>query len=60
MAHDNEDTQSRSDEGPGLDPRPIQYCPWCGEHVGSFWGKRDADGDHWCEACQTFFHVEER
>jgi hypothetical protein len=40
--------------------RQVQYCPWCGEHVGSFWGRRDADGDHWCESCQAFFHVEER
>lgn len=39
-------------------PPPVQHCPWCGEHVGSFWGRRDDDGGHWCESCQRFFRVE--
>ncbi|MCB0878298.1 MAG: hypothetical protein KDC46_04875 [Thermoleophilia bacterium] len=39
--------------------RTVQHCPWCGEHIGSFWGRREADGSHWCESCQAFFRVEE-
>ena len=38
-------------------PGPVQYCPYCGELVGSFWGRRDADGGNWCESCQVFFAV---
>jgi hypothetical protein len=56
-----------SDQGAGDEPGPaprqsrtVQHCPWCGEHVGSFWGRRDDDGGHWCEGCQAFFRVEER
>jgi hypothetical protein len=37
---------------------PVQHCPFCGESVGSFWGRRGDDGSHWCESCQQFFRVE--
>jgi hypothetical protein len=37
---------------------PVQHCPFCGESVGSFWGRRGDDGSHWCESCQLFFRVE--
>jgi predicted RNA-binding Zn-ribbon protein involved in translation (DUF1610 family) len=40
--------------------RVVQFCPWCGESIGSFWGRRGADGSYWCESCATFFAVEER
>jgi hypothetical protein len=36
---------------------PVQHCPFCGESIGSFWGRRGDDGSHWCEACQRFFRV---
>jgi hypothetical protein len=49
-----------SDEEPGPARRVVAHCPWCGEHVGSFWGRREADGSHWCESCQAFFEVRER
>ena len=38
--------------------RPVQHCPFCGELVGSFWGRSEAAGGTWCEACGTFFRVE--
>jgi len=37
---------------------PVQHCPFCGESVGSFWGRRGDDGSHWCESCQVFFRAE--
>jgi hypothetical protein len=37
---------------------PVQHCPYCGEGIGSFWGRRGDDGSHWCESCQLFFRVE--
>lgn len=45
---------------PRADPErpPVQHCPFCGESIGSFWGRRGDDGSHWCEACQLFFRVE--
>lgn len=49
-----------SDEESGPTRRVVAHCPWCGEHVGSFWGRREADGSHWCESCQAFFEVRER
>ena len=36
---------------------PVQHCPFCGESIGSFWGRRGDDGSHWCESCQRFFRV---
>jgi len=36
----------------------VQHCPFCGESIGSFWGRRGDDGSHWCEACEHFFRVE--
>jgi hypothetical protein len=51
------DPSSQTDERPS-DDSPVQHCPWCGEHIGSFWGRRGDDGSHWCEACQRFFRVE--
>lgn len=52
--------EPRTDDEPvdETPPDPVQYCPWCGESVGSFWGRRGDDGSHWCESCQTFFRVE--
>jgi hypothetical protein len=40
------------------DTPPVQHCPFCGESIGSFWGRRGDDGSHWCESCQVFFRVE--
>ena len=41
----------------GHDAPPVQHCPYCGESIGSFWGRRGDDGSHWCEGCQRFFRV---
>lgn len=46
---------ARSDAGTG--DMPVHHCPFCGESIGSFWGRKGEDGSHWCEACQTFFRV---
>lgn len=45
-------------DGAADDDQPVQHCPWCGESIGSFWGRRGTDGSHWCESCQAFFRVE--
>jgi hypothetical protein len=37
---------------------PVQCCPFCGESLGVFWGRRGDDGSHWCEPCGVFFRVE--
>jgi hypothetical protein len=31
------------------------FCPFCGEPVGSFFGRFGADGSTWCERCQEWF-----
>jgi hypothetical protein len=33
------------------------YCPYCGEPVGSFFGRFAADGAVWCERCQSWFRA---
>jgi hypothetical protein len=48
--------ESTSASGDDVLP-PVQHCPFCGESIGSFWGRRGDDGSHWCEACQRFFRV---
>jgi hypothetical protein len=35
----------------------VQFCPYCAEPVGSFWGRREATGSLWCESCAVFFRV---
>ena len=56
----DEPARDETDPRPrGGQARPVQHCPWCGEQVGSFWGRREADGGHWCESCHAFFRVEE-
>jgi hypothetical protein len=50
------------DENPPSDAdarehRIVRHCPFCGELVGSFWARTDADGGTWCESCQLFFEV---
>ena len=47
--------QQRTGDGQGP---PVQHCPFCGENVGSFWGRRGDDGSTWCESCQLFFRVQ--
>jgi hypothetical protein len=44
-------------EEAGTFDTPVNHCPFCGESIGSFWGKRGEDGSHWCESCQVFFRV---
>jgi hypothetical protein len=44
---------------PQSDQRTVRFCPYCGEVIGSFWGKSEADGAKWCESCQVFFSVTE-
>lgn len=34
-----------------------RYCPYCGEPVGSFFGRQGVDGSTWCERCQEWFRV---
>jgi hypothetical protein len=45
-------------ESPEPAALPVQHCPFCGESIGAFWGRRGDDGSHWCESCQCFFRVE--
>jgi len=37
---------------------PARYCPFCGDPVGSFFGRRDTTGAVWCERCDGWFRVE--
>lgn len=39
------------------DERP-RFCPFCGEPVGSFFGRHGDDRTTWCERCQGWFHAE--
>jgi hypothetical protein len=54
------DPQQHDDSTPRAHdaPPPVQHCPFCGESIGSFWGRRGDDGSHWCESCQLFFRVD--
>ena len=54
--HDTEPTSDAREHD--TDTPPVQHCPFCGEHIGSFWGRRGDDGSLWCESCQLFFRVE--
>jgi len=54
--HDRPDPDASAADA-GHDTPPVQHCPFCGESIGSFWGRRGDDGSHWCEACQRFFRV---
>jgi hypothetical protein len=57
-SHDDElvGEHSPSDDSPAQQ-EPVQHCPFCGELIGSFWARKDADGRHFCEGCQAFFRV---
>lgn len=39
------------------DERP-RFCPFCGEPVGSFFGRHGDDRTTWCERCQGWFRAE--
>ncbi|MCW2923959.1 MAG: hypothetical protein JWM98_1363 [Thermoleophilia bacterium] len=51
---------SEDDAAPRADDeRPlVQHCPFCGETIGSFWGRRGVDDSAWCESCALGFRVE--
>jgi hypothetical protein len=34
------------------------FCPFCGEPVGSFFGRFGAGGETWCERCEDWFRAE--
>jgi hypothetical protein len=57
-AHRDEQARTTSGDAGDDERIPVQHCPFCGESVGSFWGRRGDDGSHWCESCQLFFRVE--
>lgn len=44
-------------DGEPAAPMRVQHCPFCGELIGSFWGRRGDDDAWWCESCQCFFRV---
>ena len=33
------------------------FCPFCGEPVGSFFGRFGAGGETWCERCEEWFRA---
>jgi ribosomal protein S27AE len=35
-----------------------RFCPFCGEPVGSFFGRHGDDLSTWCERCQEWFRAE--
>lgn len=44
-----------SEDEPEERPR---FCPFCGEPVGWFFGRFDAERSVWCERCQDWFRAE--
>jgi hypothetical protein len=55
---DDDASGAGAGDDPGDEVRVVQHCPFCGESIGSFWGRRGDDGSHWCESCQCFFRVQ--
>jgi hypothetical protein len=39
-------------------PERPRFCPFCGEPVGSFFGRHGIDGAAWCERCESWFRAE--
>lgn len=54
----DQDSTPREDAAAEQPQPPVQHCPFCGESIGSFWGRRGDDGSHWCKSCQLFFTVD--
>ena len=45
-------------QGAGETRERPHFCPFCGEPVGSFFGRFEASGAVWCERCQDWFTAE--